>query len=57
MRKYCKCKKKKKKLASKLGIQTYQNLTNDDEACISSLFSIILGFIDLGDKLHVNYIG
>ena len=40
---------KNKKLALKLGIQTYQILTNDDEACIPSLSSILLavprGFI------------
>ena len=29
------------KLALKLGIQTYQILTNDDEACISSLSNIL----------------
>ena len=31
-----------KKLALKLGIQTYQILTNDDEVCIPSLSSILL---------------
>ena len=31
-----------KKLALKLGILTYQILTNDDEVCIPSLSSIIL---------------
>ena len=30
------------KLALKLGIQIYQILTNDDEVCIPSLFSILL---------------
>ena len=30
------------KLALKLGIQTYQILTNDDEVCIPSLSSILL---------------
>ena len=34
--------KKNKKLALKLGIQTYQILTNDDEVCIPSLSSILL---------------
>ena len=34
--------KEKKKLALKLGIQTYQILTNDDEVCIPSLSSILL---------------
>ena len=33
---------KNKKLALNLGIQTYQNLTNDDEVCIPSLSSILL---------------
>ena len=33
---------KKKKLALKLGIQTYQILANDDEVCIRSLSSILL---------------
>ena len=33
---------KDKKLALKLGIQTYQILTNDDEVCIPSLSSILL---------------
>ena len=33
---------KNKKLALKLGIQTYQILTNDDEVCIPSLSSILL---------------
>ena len=31
-----------KKLALKLGIQTYQILRNDDEVCIPSLSSILL---------------
>ena len=34
---------KNEKLALKLGIQTYQILTNDDEVCIPSLSSIFLG--------------
>ena len=38
--------KKSKKLALKLGIQTYQILTKDDEVCIPSLFSIILAVND-----------
>ena len=33
---------KNNKLALKLGIQTYQILTNDDEVCIPSLSSILL---------------
>ena len=33
---------KNKKLALKLGIQTYQILTNNEEVCISSLSSIPL---------------
>ena len=33
---------KDKKLALKLGIQTYQILTNDDKVCIPSLSSILL---------------
>ena len=33
---------KDKKLALKLGIQTYQILTNVDEVCIPSLSSILL---------------
>ena len=33
---------KNKKLALKLGIQTYQILTKDDEVCIPSLSSIFL---------------
>ena len=33
---------KNKKLALKLGIQTYQILTIDDEVCIPSLSSILL---------------
>ena len=33
---------KNKQLALKLGIQTYQILTNDDEVCIPSLSSILL---------------
>ena len=34
--------KNKKLQALKLGIQTYQILTNDDEVCIPSLSSILL---------------
>ena len=34
-----------KKLALKLGIQTYQILTNDDEICIPSLSSILLAVV------------
>ena len=34
-----------KKLALKLGIQTYQILTNDDEVCVLSLSSILLAAI------------
>ena len=37
--------KTNKKLALKLGIQTYQILTNDDEVCIPSLTSILLAVI------------
>ena len=33
---------KNKKLALKLGIQTYKILTNDDDVCIPSLSSILL---------------
>ena len=33
---------KNKKLALKLGIQTYQISTNDDEVCILSFSSILL---------------
>ena len=33
---------KKKKLALKLGIKTYQILTNDDEVCIPCLSSILI---------------
>ena len=33
---------KNKKLALKLGIQTYQILANDDEVCIPSLSSVLL---------------
>ena len=38
---------KNKKLALKLGIQTYQILTNDDEGCIPSLSSILLAVTNL----------
>ena len=37
--------KKNKKLALNSGIQTYQILTNDDEVCIPSLFSILLAVL------------
>ena len=37
--------KKNKKLALKLGIQTYQILTKDDEVCIRSLSSILLAVL------------
>jgi hypothetical protein len=33
------------KLALKLGIETYQILTNDDEVCIPSLSSILLAVL------------
>ena len=33
---------KNKKVALKLGIHTYQILTNDDEVCIPSLSSILI---------------
>ena len=36
---------KDKKLALKLGIQTYQILTNDDELCIPSISSILLAVV------------
>ena len=36
---------KNKNLALRLGIQTYQILTNDDEVCIPSLSSIILAVL------------
>ena len=36
---------KNKKLALKLGILTYQILTNDDEVCIPSLSSILLAVL------------
>ena len=42
---------KKKKLALKLGMQTYQILTNDDEVCNPSLSSILLAITDLWRKL------
>ena len=38
---------KNKKLTSKLGIQTYQILTNDDEVCIPRLSSILLAVTEL----------
>ena len=38
---------KNKKLALKLGIQTYQILTNDDEVCIPSLSRILLAVCTL----------
>ena len=34
-----------KKLALRLGIETYQILTNDDEFCIPSLSSILLAVV------------
>ena len=37
---------KNKKLTLKLGIQTYQILTNDDEVCIPSLSSFLLAALD-----------
>ena len=39
---------KNKKLALKLGIQTYQILTFDVEACIPSLSSILLAVAIIG---------
>ena len=43
------------KLALKLGIQTYQILTNHDEVCISSLSSILIAVysILMGSKILV----
>ena len=38
---------KHKKLTLKLGIQTYQILTNDDEVCIPSLSNILLAVSNL----------
>ena len=38
---------KNKKWALRLGIQTYQILTNDDEVCIPSLSSIRLAVIKM----------
>ena len=35
------------KLALKLGIQTYQIFTNDDEVCIPSLSSILLAVMKI----------
>jgi hypothetical protein len=40
-----KCQKKEKNVL-KLGIQTYQILTNDDEVCVPSLSSIFLAVIN-----------
>ena len=34
--------KKNKKFALRLGIQTYQIMTNDDEVCIPSISSILI---------------
>ena len=39
--------KKIKKLALKLGIQTYQTLTNDDKVCIPSISSILLAVMKI----------
>ena len=39
---------KNKKLALRLGIQTYEILTNDDEVCVPSLSSILLALIIVG---------
>ena len=44
--------KKFKKLALKLGIQTYQILTNDDEVCIPSLSSILLAVTKLTQNMQ-----
>ena len=41
---------KKKKLALKLEIQTYQILTNDDEVCISGLSSILFAVLQQQSK-------
>ena len=38
---------KNKKLALKLGIQTYHILTNDDEVCIASFSSILLAVLEM----------
>ena len=35
----------KKKIGFKIGIQTYQILTSDDEVCIPSLSSILLAVV------------
>ena len=41
-------------MALKLGIQTYQILTNDDEVCIPSLSSILLAVIHAaGSDLYI----
>ena len=45
----------KKKLALKLGIQTYQILTNDGEFCIPSLSSILLAVLKETTCMSVNY--
>jgi hypothetical protein len=37
---------KHKKLALRLGIQTYQTLTSNDEVCIPSLSNILLAVLD-----------
>ena len=39
-------------MALKLGIETYQILTNDDEVCIPSLSSIILAVCALKYKAY-----
>ena len=39
--------KKFKKLALNSGIQTYQNLTNDVEVCVPSLFIILLAVMQI----------
>ena len=46
---------KKKKLALKSGIQTYQILTNDDEVCNPSHSSILLAVTNLCKKLASIY--
>ena len=48
---------KYKKLALKLGIQTYQIVINDDEVCIPSLSSILLAVrIPWDQSLKTNYL-
>jgi hypothetical protein len=41
-------------MALKLGIQTYQILTNDDEVCIPSLSSILLAVIFVGESCLIS---